>query len=230
MVESKPWNWKILEGEADRKIWKTPSMESYYLINRWKSQNKVKFLDIGCGMGRHTIQFAKEGFDVSAIDLSFEAIEETREWAEKENLKVHLELCDMMNISYVDESFDCILCRNVISHTDTEGMKKIIGKIYNLLKEDGECFLTLGSKNASTFKNPNNPRVDENTAIRMDDGPEKGVPHFYADMEIIPKLFEDFTIESVSQIQDFRNIDGEYQSYWHYFLLIEKNSNKNART
>ena len=40
----------------------------------------------------------------------------------------------MMDMPYKNDSFDCILCRNVISHTDTEGIYAIINKIYNLLK------------------------------------------------------------------------------------------------
>ena len=79
----------------------------------------------------------------------------------------------MLQLPYPKESMDCILCRNVISHTDTEGIKIIIEQIYNILRKNGECFLTLGSKNAETFKNKNNPRKDANTAIRIDEGPEK---------------------------------------------------------
>lgn len=50
MVESKPWNWKMLNDEAQRKMWIEPAIESYYLINRWKNQQKKNFLDIGCGL------------------------------------------------------------------------------------------------------------------------------------------------------------------------------------
>ena len=41
MVKSKGWNWKIVEGKNEE-IWKEPSIESYYLINRWKEQGKKK--------------------------------------------------------------------------------------------------------------------------------------------------------------------------------------------
>jgi len=44
MIESKGWNWKIVKDEKEE-IWKNPSVESYYLLNRWKSQNKKYFLD-----------------------------------------------------------------------------------------------------------------------------------------------------------------------------------------
>ncbi len=224
MIDSKPWEWNKLSEKGKNK-WKEPCIESYYLINRWKEQNKRDFLDIGCGLGRHTIQFAKQGFNTNAIDLSEEAVQSTKEWLEKEGLKtkVKVQKADMVNLHFEPESMDCILCRNVIAHTDTEGIKRIIEQIYKILRKDGECFLTLGSKNASTFKDKKNPKKDENTAIRMDEGPEKGVPHFYADMEIIPELFKDFSIEYLAQVQDLEEKEyKKYKSYWHYILLIRK--------
>lgn len=222
MIKSKAWNWSMLNEETQKEIWLEPSIESYYLVNRWKRQGKKEFLDIGCGLGRHSIQFAKEGFKVTSIDLSQEAIDNARKWAQDEKLDIRFLHSDMMDIPYEDNSFDCILCRNVISHTDTEGIETIINKIYNLLKINGECFLTLGSKNASTYKDPKNIIVDENTKLRMDEGPEKGVPHFYADMNIIPRLFKKFKIEYLAQSQEFKEKDGKFNSYWHYYLLIRK--------
>lgn len=222
MIKSKAWNWSMLNEETQKEIWLEPSIESYYLVNRWKRQGKKEFLDIGCGLGRHSIQFAKEGFNVTSIDLSQEAIDSAKRWAQDEKLDIQFLHSDMMDIPNEDNSFDCILCRNVISHTDTEGIETIINKIYNLLKINGECFLTLGSKNASTYKDPKNIIVDENTKLRMDEGPEKGVPHFYADMNIIPRLFKKFKIEYLAQSQEFKEKDGKFNSYWHYYLLIRK--------
>ena len=42
MIESKGWNWEIVK-EDKIEIWKNPSIESYYLLNRWKSQKKKDF-------------------------------------------------------------------------------------------------------------------------------------------------------------------------------------------
>lgn len=67
MIESKGWNWKIVKDDK-AEIWKKPSVESYYLLNRWKEQGKKHFLDLGCGLGRHSILFGKNGFDVSSFD------------------------------------------------------------------------------------------------------------------------------------------------------------------
>ena len=134
MVESKGWNWNVVEDDENC-VWKNPSIESYYLLNRWKVKGMTEFLDLGCGLGRHSILFGKNGFNVSAFDISIEAIERTRAWAENENLKFEYMQGDMLNLPYEDKQFDCILCRNVISHTDTEGLKQVINQIRRVLKK-----------------------------------------------------------------------------------------------
>jgi len=222
MIESKAWDWEVAKEKNKDVIWRTPCIESYYLINRWKSQDKKKFLDLGCGLGRHTIQFAKEGFETYAFDLSEVAIEEVKKEAKKHSLKVQFELGDMINIPYEAEMFDFVMCRNVISHTDTEGMKKIVKNIYKILKPGGECYLTLGSKDANGFKREDWPKIDANTRIKIEDGPENGIPHFYADYELIKELFGVFKIIITYQTEEFYEVYGKTENYKHYNLLIKK--------
>ena len=107
MIESKAWSWEEVKGENE-KIWLEPSIESFYLVNRWKSQGKLNFLDLGCGIGRHTILFAKNGFNTSGLDLSEESIRRTKEYAKQENVEVELKLGDMLNLPYKDEQFESI--------------------------------------------------------------------------------------------------------------------------
>ncbi|HOO76209.1 MAG TPA: hypothetical protein PLS66_13005, partial [Tepiditoga sp.] len=66
---SKAWDWK----EVKDKIWYEPSEESYYLLKRW--QNFNTFLDLGCGLGRHSVLFAENNFETYALDLSEYAVE-----------------------------------------------------------------------------------------------------------------------------------------------------------
>ena len=40
IIESKGWNWKIVKDKKE-KVWKKPSIESYYLLNRWKFKNFI---------------------------------------------------------------------------------------------------------------------------------------------------------------------------------------------
>lgn len=136
MIESKGWQWELVKDDENC-IWKNPCIESYYLLNRWKSQGKREFLDLGCGLGRHGILFGKNGFHVRCFDISRDAIEKTRQWAEQE-------------------------------------------------------------------------------------GPEYQVPHFYADYPLIKKLFADFEMIWVEQIEDLWESGGKDHSAWHYHLLVRK--------
>ena len=224
MVESREWNWKIVKDSFEE-IWKNPSIESYYLLNRWSSLKMKKFLDLGCGLGRHTILFAQNGFNVSCFDISEDAIDRTRKWCEEENLKVDYKIGDMLKLPYKDNEFDCILCRNVISHTDTEGMKVIVNELKRVLKKDGECYLTLGSKDTWGFKQENWPLKDQNTRIKMEKGPEYKTPHFYADYNLCQELFKDFEIINIYQVIDYFESNGKLRDSYHYHLLI-KNTNK----
>ncbi len=220
MIKSQGWDWKIVKDDF-KCVWKNPSMESFYLLNRWKSLDKNDFLDLGCGLGRHSILLGRNGFNVSCFDISEEAINRTKEWAESEDLVFDYKQGDMLNLPYEDNSFDCILCMNVISHTDTEGMKKVIGELYRVLRKDGECYLTLGSKDTWGYKE-NWPMVDENTKLMMVEGPEYKVPHFYVDYELAKELFFDFEIVDIHQVVNYYPHEDKVNESYHYHLLIKK--------
>lgn len=66
MVKSKEWNWT----EVKEHFWNFPLEDVYYYVNRWKSKGYNKFLDLGCGLGRHSILFAQNGFKTYSFDLS----------------------------------------------------------------------------------------------------------------------------------------------------------------
>ena len=221
MIKSKGWDWKIVK-EDQALIWKNPSIESYYLLNRWTSLNMKDFLDLGCGLGRHSVLFAKNKFNVSCFDISEEAINQTKNWCEQEGLVCDYKIGDMLKLPYESESFDCVLCRNVISHTDTQGIKKIIKELKRILKENGECYLTLGSKDTWGFKNENWPLKDPNTRLKTDEGPEYMTPHFYADYELCMELFKDFEIINIYQLIDYYESNNKTFNSYHYHLLIKK--------
>lgn len=217
MATSKAWNWK----EETSDIWLEPSEESYYLAHRWKKCAYKDLLDFGCGLGRHSILFAKSGFNVSAFDLSQEGINNLSKWADEESLSINLNVADMLSLPYEDKSFDCIFAYHVISHTDSIGMNKILSEICRILKPNGEIYLSLCSKDTWSFKDSGYPKIDENTVVKTEEGPEKGIPHFYVTLQDILKLFTNFEIERVRHTDDCY-FAGNEQNSKHYFILAKK--------
>ena len=220
MTDSKGWDWKQLEGER-KKLWQEPAIEYYYIAERWKNEGFKTALDLGSGLGRHAIALSKDGFKVSAFDISEDGMEELKKVSREENLDIDTKIGDMINLPYNDEEFDSIFCYNVVSHQDTSGVKKVIEEIKRVLKPEGECFLTLQSKSTWGFKQ-DWPVIDENTKLKMVPGEEYKVPHFYADPDLIRELFKDFSIISLRHIENFWKKEDGYTSSFHYHVLIKK--------
>ena len=213
MTPSKAWNWK----QETSLIWQQPSEESYAVAAQWKQKNIRRVLDFGCGLGRHAIFFAQQGFTVSAFDLSQDGTAFLRRWAERENLPIDVKNADMLHLPYGDSMFDAIFAYYVISHTDSEGIRQIIHEIERILKVGGELYVTLCSKETWSFRDAGYPKLDANTVIKTDAGPEQGIPHFYVALDDILALFSDFEIEKIRHTDDCYYA-GRKQNSKHYFV------------
>ena len=213
MVDSKGWDWE----KANQAPWLKPTEDSYFLANQWLSLGFRNVLDLGAGLGRHSILFAKQGFNVSAIDISDYAIDYLKEWAEKENLSIDAAVGDMTNLPYDDNSFDCIFVYHAISHTDTMGVKRVIHEIERVLRKGGGLYTSMCSKDAWEFMKAGFPQIDENTVINKEDGPEKDVPHFYANLDDILGLFRNFEIEKIRHT-DYCYLNSQKQDCKYYYI------------
>lgn len=216
MSISKEWDW----SKENNSIWLSPSEESYYVVQRWKEKGYKRILDFGCGLGRHSVLFAKEGYCVNAFDLSVEATEYLKYWAEEEQLSIEVKVADMQNLPYPDDSFDAVFAYHVISHTDTLGIRQILGEISRILKPGGELYMTLCSKETWSFKDAGYPKLDNNTVIKTVDGPEKDIPHFYVNLDDIIELLPNFEIVRIRHTDDCY-FAKHRQNSKHFFILAK---------
>jgi len=75
-------------------------------------------LDAGCGTGEYACWFASEGADVSALDLSTEALEQARRYAQRHGLDgVFFHEGSVLDLPFDAESFDVVYCTGVLHHT-----------------------------------------------------------------------------------------------------------------
>lgn len=213
-MSTKKWKWETVVKDAG--YWDKPDPIIYYLENRWREKGFKNFLDIGCGKGRHSLYMAGAGFTVDAFDISIFAVSTLEKKAEALNYVMTLKVCDMHDMPYPDNSFDCALALSSINHTDTKGFKKILKEIYRVLKPGGEVYLSLGSKDSEEY-NVGKP-LDDNTRLRVEES-EGFVPHFYVDDEDCRKFFGDFTFVDIKYSKRIT----EYGSFApHYYLLLKK--------
>lgn len=211
-VINKAWDWSIVKD----KFWTEPSEDSYYLLHRWKGKGFKKFLDLGCGKGRHALLFAKHDYIVSAVDLSDYAINELKLLSKEVGVPLNCTVSDMVKLPYLDDEFDCLLAYHVISHSDTEGVSKTINEIKRIVKNDGEIFLTFGSVETLKLLSEDIHYIEPNVIIK-EDGAEKGIPHFYTDETTIKELLSDFEIISTRLIRNI-DLEGLKEFGSHYFV------------
>jgi ubiquinone/menaquinone biosynthesis C-methylase UbiE len=111
-----------------------------YFKRSFTDRKKLKILEIGCGQGANLWFLAKEGFDVYGIDISPSAIEKAKEILEKEwNIKsVKLDVQDMKNLKFNDETFDVVFDIFSIAYANYLEIENIYKKIFKILKNNGK--------------------------------------------------------------------------------------------
>ena len=217
MSITKGWDW---QENVDQK-WLVPSNEIYYLKSRWKDNKSVTFLDLGCGLGRHSILMSKDGFRVSAFDISYDGLAHLKKWSQKEEVNIDIRQGNMLGLPYDTSTFGCVLAYNVIYHTDTIGFEKALSEVSRVLKPGGELFLTLLSKNTWTWQQGDaGNKIDKNTILRNETEVEKNVPHFYVAYEDLKELFEDWSfIQNPVELTEYYD-NGKFSTHWN--ILVSK--------
>ncbi len=104
-------------------------------------------LDLCCGVGRHTLAFARRGFRVTAVDRTPSYLQEAQRKAQSANLEVDFVQADMRDFSQ-PESMDAALnLFTSFGYFENPGDdRKVIENIYSTLKPGGKVVLEMMGK------------------------------------------------------------------------------------
>lgn len=99
-------------------------------------------LDIGCGVGWLTRQYAREAQDqVIGIDFSEQSIAVARDMAMKEGLNnLEFQVMDAEELQFENDQFDCIICSEVLEHLLHP--EKALNEMHRVLKHTGQIVVT----------------------------------------------------------------------------------------
>lgn len=73
----------------------------------------LRILDVGCGAGFFSVLLAKEGYQVTGVDLTPDMVENARILASEEKTACEFLVMDAENLRFEDESFDVVISRNL---------------------------------------------------------------------------------------------------------------------
>lgn len=116
-----------------RKYFVEPHIPEFAEFEKWKGK---KVLDVGCGIGTDTINFARAGANVTAIDYSSKSLEVAKKRAEVFGLDINFYKADAEKISDIVpiEEYDLVYSFGVIHHTPHPD--KVISEIKKYMGKD----------------------------------------------------------------------------------------------
>jgi len=130
------------EVEA-RKYFVEPHIPKFAEFERWRGK---KVLEIGCGIGTDSINFARAGADVTVVDLSEESIELCRTRFKVFGLRANFYLGDAEHLSELVpvEKYDLIYSFGVIHHSPHP--ERVFEQLKAFCKPETELRVMLYSK------------------------------------------------------------------------------------
>lgn len=80
-----------------------------FVIDELRVCNGALLIDVGCGVGRHTIELARRGFNVTGVDISIGMLEQARKAAQAAQVSVDWLQADATSFS-TEKRYDGAIC------------------------------------------------------------------------------------------------------------------------
>ena len=237
LKENQPWNLSYKMSLEARPSWSKHGMpalfEEFTRLVKNGQNNRGIHLDIGCGNGVKTVNFALASFYTVGIDISDNGFKEARELIKEFRVskKCKIIKANCLELPFKDKSIRSasdILC---FTHLKTKDHKKCISELGRVLKSGAYVLLVLFSDKDEHFHghkvskkysfrfNPNNPLMEGYAHYH-------GMYNVHFDRDDIEKSFsEKFKIIDAQEVK--------HEIYPHRFLwnvILQKPLEDNVKS
>ena len=142
----KDWYKKVWSLDIANMSWvEDTKNEVDFLINQLGLQGNERILDLACGYGRHSLELARRGYDVTGVDITPDYIEYANSRAKEEGLKAEFFCKDIREVKF-DGEFDVVLnmADGAVGYleNDAENLKTFT-VVANALKKGGKHFMDI---------------------------------------------------------------------------------------
>lgn len=193
-------------------IWNSEKAPNYphnqlikYCLRRWpqrEARGAIKVLDLGCGNGINSWFLAREGFQVTATDISVQGINATRQRLLGDGLSATLRVESADVIDELPESFDLVICVGVLEVVGIKVAQRIIKSVHQILRSGGEAFFL--------FAGDLSYNLGDKTPYNL---------HGYSEKEV-QSLGKDFS--GVLIDKSISTFDGQKTMHFEWKMLMEK--------
>jgi len=132
------WTARTIEQELEVCDLETPARDLF--LSYIPKEGRV--IDGGCGFGKWVIYLKQRGYDIVGIDNNDLAISKLKDY----DNSLQVELGDILDIHYPDNSFDAYISMGVVEHFE-DGPLPALKEAYRVLKPNGLIFVSVPTVN-----------------------------------------------------------------------------------
>jgi SAM-dependent methyltransferase len=119
--------------------------EADFLQKQLQLQPGAKVLDVPCGNGRLSLELAKRGFQLTALDLATEFITEAKTTAQQTGVKVDWHQRDMRNLPWTNEFAGAFCFGNSFGYLDDQDNADFLSSVARTLQPGARFVLDYGA-------------------------------------------------------------------------------------
>lgn len=123
--------------KTDGYYWGTAPNEACYEVLRLvPPTRRLRLLDIGCGEGKDAVFFARNGYEVTAFDVTDAGVEKTRQLADRVGVRVNAFKADILDYR-LDASFDVLYSSGALHYMHPAYRAEIFDNYKRFTNADG---------------------------------------------------------------------------------------------
>lgn len=161
------WNRIFADVPAE---WYTapPSRAMVECTDFLRSGGARSVLDLGCGIGRWSVHFARAGMIVSGVDYAPNAVSLARRWAESEGLGIRFACRTVTAEAFPGETFDAVVAALVLDNITREEMGAAIERMRAALHPGGLAFCLFNPVAVCAEDDADNPTTGLTRVVYQD--------------------------------------------------------------
>ena len=175
-----------------------PSVAATKAVKSFQDQNIKSIVELGAGLGRDTIFFAKKSINVNALDYSKTSIERIKHKSNEQNLTkfINTKFFDIRKkLPFEDNSIDgCFSHMLYCMALSILDLKNLNNEIHRILKPGGINIYTARNTDDGDYKNG----IHRGEDLYENDG---FIVHFFS-MDKIKKISKDFKIVKIEKFEE----------------------------
>jgi SAM-dependent methyltransferase len=112
-------------------------------------------LDVGCGLGLHSVELTRRGYLVVGLDLSLAMITRAAELAQEQQLKLNVVHADIREMEF-DGAFDGVICMGTtFGFFDDDSNRDVLARLFAALRPGGRVLLDTVNRDYVIKSQPN---------------------------------------------------------------------------